>query len=124
MIPSLFGCSSPAACLAAFPGRQAVTETWNGRTWTPVTTMLPAYPVALSCSGTSGCWLLGMTGKSRPLALRWQGGGWASVKVSAPHHHGYLSALACGSRCWVVGGTGGSRENGAPYTTPLIEPLP
>ena len=65
-----------------------------------------------------------MTGKSRPLALRWQGSGWAPVTVRAPHHHGYLDALACGDRCWVVGGTGGSRENGAPYTTPLIQPLP
>lgn len=124
VIPSLFGCSGPAVCLAAFPGRHAVTDSWNGRSWTTVTTTLPAYPVALTCSGTSGCWLLGMTGKSRPLALRWQGAGWASVKVSAPHHHGYLAALACGDRCWVVGGTGGSRENGAPYTTPFIAPLP
>jgi hypothetical protein len=124
VIPSLFGCSSPVVCLAAFPGRQAVTDTWNGRTWTPVTTTLPAYPVALSCSGAGGCWLLGTTGKSRSLALRWQGAAWASVTVRAPQRHGYLSALACGNRCWAVGGTGGSRENGAPYTTPLIEPLP
>ncbi len=124
LVPSLFGCASPAMCLAAFPGRQPVTETWNGRTWTQVTTSLPAYPVDLTCSGSGGCWLLGMTAKSRPLALRWQGGSWAPVTVPAPRHHGYLNALACGNRCWVVGGTGGARANGAPYTTPLIDPLP
>lgn len=124
VIPSLFGCAGPALCLAAFPGASPVTDAWNGRAWTPVSTSLPAYPTALTCSGTGGCWLLGMTGKSRPLALRWQGGGWAPVTVRAPHHRGYLDALACGDRCWVVGGTGGARENGAPYTTPLIAPLP
>jgi hypothetical protein len=124
LVPSLFGCASPTMCLAAFPGSRPVTDTWDGRAWRPVTTSLPAYPVDLTCSGAGGCWLLGMTGTSRPLALRWQGSGWAQVSVRAPHHHGYLSALACGTRCWVVGGTGGSRENGAPYTTPLIEPLP
>lgn len=122
-IPSLFGCASPTMCLAAFPGPGPVTDTWNGRVWTPVATSLPTYPVELNCSGANGCWLLGTTGKSRPLALRWQGGGWASVTVRAPHHHGYLSSLACGDRCWVVGGTGGNRGNGAPYTYPLIEPL-
>jgi hypothetical protein len=122
-LPSLFGCASRTVCVAAFPGRKPVTDAWNGRAWTQVVTALPTYPVALQCSGTYGCWLLGMTGKSRPLALRWQGTDWAAVTVRAPRHHGYLSALACGGKCWVVGGTGGSRENGAPYTTPLIEPL-
>jgi hypothetical protein len=123
-VAPLFGCASPTTCLAAFPGRKPVTDAWDGRAWTQVATALPAYPVALTCSGPGGCWLLGMTGTSRPLALRWQGTTWAPVTVRAPHHHGYLSALACGDKCWVVGGTGGSRENGAPYTTPLIEPLP
>ncbi len=123
VIPSLFGCASPTMCLAAFPGPSPVTDAWNGRTWTPVRVGLPAYPVALACSGASGCWLLGMTGTSRPLALRWQGGGWARVTVRAPYHYGYLDALACGNRCWVVGGTGGARGNGAPYTYPLIEPV-
>jgi hypothetical protein len=122
-VPSLFGCASRTACLAAFPGRKPLTDAWNGRAWTQVATALPAYPVALQCSGAGGCWLLGMSGKSRPLAWRWQGTDWAPVTVRAPHHHGYLNALACGDKCWVVGGTGGSRENGAPDTTPLIEPL-
>jgi hypothetical protein len=124
VIPSLFGCASPAMCLAAFPGPSPATEAWDGRAWTPVSTRLPVYPAALTCSGATGCWLLGMTGKSRPLALRWQAGGWAPVTVRAPHRRGYLDALACGSQCWAVGGTGGARENGAPYTTPLIAPLP
>ena len=36
---------------------------------------------------------------------------------------GYLTALACGSSCWAVGGEGGTRRNGNPYTRPLIAPL-
>jgi hypothetical protein len=122
-VPSLFGCASRTVCLAAFPGRKPVTDVWNGRSWTQVATALPTYPVALRCSASDGCWLLGMTGKSRPLALRWQVTDWVAVAVRAPHR-GYLDALACGDRCWAVGGTGGARENGAPYTTPLITALP
>ncbi|MGA8462137.1 MAG: hypothetical protein WB800_42580, partial [Streptosporangiaceae bacterium] len=81
------------------------------------------YPVGLTCSGGKGCWLLGMTGKHQPLALRWQGNDWVAVTVPAVPHRGYLSGLACGSSCWAVGGEGGSRRNGDPYTRPLIAPL-
>lgn len=122
-VPSLFGCASPAMCLAAFPGSNLVTDVWNGRAWAPVTSSKLTYPVGLTCAGGRGCWLLGMTRKYRPLALRWQGNGWASVTVPTAHHRGYLSALACGSGCWAVGGEGGTRRNGVPYTHPLIEPL-
>ena len=125
-VPSLFGCAAPTLCLAAFPGtKQLVTDAWNGRAWTPVTSSKLTYPVGLSCSGGRGCWLLGMTRKDRPLALRWQGGaqGWAAVSVPSARHQGYLSALACGGGCWAVGGKGGTRRNGVPYTNPLIDSL-
>ena len=59
----------------------------------------------------------------RPLALRWQQDSWAAVTGPAARHQGYLTALACGSGCWAVGGKGGTRRNGVPYTSPLIEPL-
>jgi hypothetical protein len=123
-VPSLFGCASRDLCLAAFPGSELVTGVWNGRAWAPVTSGKLAYPIGLTCSARQGCWLLGMTRKDRPLALRWQDGGWASVAVPfTKHHRGYLSALACGGGCWAVGGEGGIRRNGVPYTNPLIEPL-
>jgi hypothetical protein len=123
-VPALFGCSGPRSCLAAFPGGSAlVTDVWNGRAWTPVTSGKLAYPVGLTCSARGGCWLLGMTRKHRPLALRWQGGGWAPAAVPPAGHQGYLSALACGSGCWAVGGEGGIRRNGLPHTHPLIEPV-
>jgi hypothetical protein len=123
-VPSLFGCASPVLCLAAFPGpAHLVTDAWNGRAWTPVTTSMLTYPVGLSCSGGHGCWLLGMTRKNRPLALRWQQGGWAAVTGPAARHQGYLTGVACGSGCWAVGGQGGTRRNGVPYTSPLVEPL-
>jgi hypothetical protein len=122
-VPSLFGCAGPAMCLAAYDGTTLVTDVWNGSTWTPVSSATLSYPVGLTCSGSKGCWLLGMTGKSHPLALRWQGSGWAPVSVPAVRHSGYLSGLACGSGCWAVGGEGGSRRNGDPYTRPLIAPL-
>jgi hypothetical protein len=123
--PSLFGCASATLCLAAFPGTELVTDAWNGRAWTPVTSSKLTYPVGLSCSGAKGCWLLGMTRKHRPLAMRWQGGpaGWSAVTVRLPRGQGYLSALACDSGCWAVGGKGGTRRNGVPYTNPLIESL-
>jgi hypothetical protein len=126
-VPSLFGCARPTLCLAAFPGTDLVTDVWNGRTWSPVTSSMLTYPVGLTCSGTgagsTGCWLLGMTHKSRPLALRWQEDTWAPVTVPAARHQGYLTGLACGTRCWAVGGKGGTRRNGVPYTDPLIAPL-
>jgi len=120
-VPSLFGCASPGMCLAVFPGADLVTDAWNGRAWTPVTSAMLAYPVGLSCAGRQSCWLLGMTRKSRPLALRWRGSGWAAAAAGPAQSHGYLSALACGSACWAVGGLGGTRRNGVPYTNPLIE---
>jgi len=123
VVPSLFGCASPVMCLAAFPGASLVTDVWNGRTWAPVTSSMLTYPIGLTCSGGRACWLLGMTRKDRPLALRWQRDGWAPVTVPTRPHRGYLSALACASGCWAVGGQGGSRRNGVPYTNPLIEPL-
>lgn len=122
--PSLFGCAGPAMCLAAFPGTRLVTDVWSGKAWATVTSSRLAYPVGLACSGGRGCWLLGMTSKDRPLALRWQGNDWVAVTVPALRHRGYLSALACGGSCWAVGGQGGTRRNGDSYTHALIEPLP
>ena len=122
-VPSLFGCASPLLCLAAFPGAHLVTDVWNGRTWASVTTRVPTYPTGLTCSHGRGCWLLGMTRGYRPLALRWQRDGWARMSVPAPPQRGDLSALACATRCWAVGGKGGTRRNGVPYTYPLIEPV-
>jgi hypothetical protein len=110
-------------CLAAFGGKELVTDVWNGSTWTPAGSSMLTYPVGLTCSGARGCWLLGMTRKYRPLALRWQGNDWVAVTVPAVRHRGYLSDLACGSSCWAVGGQGGDRRDGDPYTRPLIAPL-
>jgi hypothetical protein len=121
--PSLFGCAGPRMCLAAFGGKELVTDVWNGSTWTPAGSSMLTYPVGLTCSGARGCWLLGMTRKYRPLALRWQGNDWVAVTVPAVRHRGYLSDLACGSSCWAVGGQGGDRRDGDPYTRPLIAPL-
>jgi hypothetical protein len=123
VVPSLFGCASPVTCLAAFPGSHLVTDVWNGRTWAPVTSSKLPYPIRLTCSGGQACWLLGMTRRDRPLALRWQRDGWAPVTVPTLPHQGYLSALACASSCWAVGGKDGTRRNGVPVTYPLIEPL-
>jgi hypothetical protein len=119
-VPSLFGCAGPAMCLAAFSGKDLLTDVWNGSTWTPVSSAALTYPVGLTCSGRGGCWLLGMTRKDRPLALRWQGNDWVAVTVPTVRHRGYLSDLACASSCWAVGGEGGDRRNGDPYTHPLI----
>jgi hypothetical protein len=122
-VPSLFGCAGPTMCLAAYDGTTLVTDVWNGSTWTPVSSAALSYPVGLACSGGNGCWLLGMTRKYHPLALRWQRSDWVSVTVPAVRHGGYYSDLACGSSCWAVGGQGGNRRNGDPHTRPLVTPL-
>ncbi len=122
-VPSLFGCASAEMCLAAFSGTKLVTDVWDGTAWTSVSSAGLAYPAGLTCSGGRGCWLLGMTRKYRPLALRWQGNDWVAVTVPTARRHGYLTDLACGGSCWAVGGEGGSRRNGSPYTRPLITPL-
>lgn len=123
-VPPLFGCASPVMCLTVFPGSDPVTDVWNGRAWTPVASSgMLAYPAGLACAGRRGCWLLGMTGKDQPRALRWQGAGWTTVAVPAVPGRGYLTGLACASICWAVGGQGGTRRTGAAYTGPLITRL-
>lgn len=123
-LPSLFGCTGPAMCLAAFPGGTSlVTDAWNGRDWTPVPTAKLAFPISLTCAAARGCYVLGMTRSSHPLALRWRGNNWVPAAMPAAQGIGvgYLTGVACGNRCWAVGGKGGSRRNGAPYTSPLVQ---
>jgi hypothetical protein len=138
VIPSLLGCAGQGMCLAVFQGRDAlssatsasvVTEQWDGHAWTPRPAALPPYLANLTCSGSRGCWLLGATRSSRPLALHWQQppggqGRWAPVAVAIPQPSGYLSGLGCGRSCWAVGAAGTTRGNGVFYSLPLITKLP
>jgi hypothetical protein len=137
-VPSLLGCASRALCLAVFQSQNAmtsaasvpvVTEQWDGHAWTPRPGALPPDLADLTCAGPRGCWLLGATRGSRPLALHWQQprqgrpGHWAPVAAASPQPSGYLTGLGCGRVCWAVGATGSLRGNGVFYSQPLITEL-
>ncbi len=119
-IPSLLSCTTATSCLALLPARHgAVTEVWNGRSWTQTTASPPPYPAGLACSGANGCWLLGTSHSLRPVMLRWQGGQWVRVPADGAEL-GYLGDLACASSCWAVGGLTTNLGDGSSYSRPLI----
>jgi hypothetical protein len=121
-------------CLAVIQGSDAlssaasvsaVTEQWDGHAWTPHLTALPPRLTNLTCTTGRGCWLLGATSSSRPLALRWQPQGrWQPVAVANPEPSGYLTDVGCGRACWAVGATGSTRGNGVFFSQQLITELP
>jgi hypothetical protein len=98
----LTGVSCPAAaeCIAvgsasAPRGTAAVTELWNGRTWTPRRTTgppgrpgAPAVLSAVSCRSATDCTAVGSflnrTGTSRPLAVSWDRHAWSAAAPPAP----------------------------------------
>jgi hypothetical protein len=133
-VPSLLGCASQTMCLAVFQGSDAlgsaasaaaVTEQWDGRSWTPRRTALPPHLANLACVSGRGCWLLGTTASSRPLALHWQRPGrWQPVTVASPEPSGYLTGVGCARACWAVGATGTTRGNGVFFSQQLITELP
>jgi hypothetical protein len=119
-LPDSLACTGPASCLALMPAREgAVTEVWNGRSWSISTATVPRYPAGLACSAAHGCWLLGTSDEQRPLALRWQGGSWMQVPVTHAARPGYLSSLDCGSSCWAIGGKTTTLGDGSSYSEPL-----
>lgn len=119
-LPNALACANATSCLVLLAGRHgAVTEEWNGRSWTGTAASLPFYAAGLACSGAHGCWLLGASSSLRPLVLRWQDGGWVRVPAGGAEL-GYLGALACGSSCWAVGGSTTTLGDGSSYSRPLI----
>lgn len=120
-LPELLACTSAASCLAMLPGRRgAITEEFNGRSWTVTTAGLPPYLAGLACSAGRGCWLLGSSRRLQPLALRWQGGSWVQAAVTGGARPGYLGGLACGYSCWAIGGRTSTLGDGSAYSQPLI----
>ena len=55
-----------------------------------------------------------------PLALRWEHGTWAGGPVTGAGSRGYLAGVACGTRCWAVGGRTSMLGDGSSYSHPLI----
>ncbi len=120
-LPEFLACASRASCLALLrSGRGQVTEEWNGRSWTATAGNPPPYLAGLTCSASRGCWLLGTSGALAPLALRREHGTWAGVPVTGASSRGYLAGVACGSRCWAVGGRTSTLGDGSSYSHPLI----
>ena len=120
-LPEFLACASPTSCLALLrSGRGLVSEEWNGRSWTAAAGNPPPYLAGLTCAGGRGCWLLGTSRALVPLAQRWEHGTWAGAPLTGASSRGYVAGLACGTRCWAVGGRTSTLGDGSSYSRPLI----
>ena len=120
-LPQFLACASPTSCLALLrSGRGLVTEEWNGRSWTAAAGNPLPYLAGLTCSGSRGCWLLGTSRALAPLAQRLDHSTWAPAPLTGASPPGYLAGLACGTRCWAVGGRTSTLGDGSSYSRPFI----
>jgi hypothetical protein len=123
-LPDFLSCADPTNCLALLrSGRDLIAEHWNGSSWTPAADRPPPYLADLACAGDHGCWLLGTSDALAPLALRWTNGSWVRTPVAGASQRGYLGDLACGTRCWAIGGRTSTLGDGSSYSHPLIGPV-
>jgi hypothetical protein len=123
-LPEFLACADPTSCLALLrSGRDLITEHWNGSSWTPAAGRPPPYLADLACAGGRGCWLLGTSDALAPLALRWGNGSWVRTPVTGASQRGYFGDLACGTRCWAIGGQTSTLGDGSSYSHPLIGPV-
>jgi hypothetical protein len=111
--------------VGAFVTAHLMAIHWNGSTWARVWTSAPyhgsdvsvAVAVAgISCASSRHClavgwsWIPGAT--TRPLALRWNGSTWATVKTPTIHEADlYGVDCAAANDCWAVGSTAALAEN-------------
>jgi hypothetical protein len=86
-------CDSATSCTAVGTANQALVETWDGSRWRIETLATPpgAEATALfgvSCATTRACMAVGFASYPRqgilPLAERWDGGTWSSVRMPLP----------------------------------------
>jgi hypothetical protein len=86
-------CDSATSCTAVGTANQALVETWNGSRWRLETLATPpgAQATALfgvSCPTTRACMAVGFASYPRqgilPLAERWDGSTWSSVRMPLP----------------------------------------
>jgi hypothetical protein len=121
---SAASCPSRTACTAVgyATGRGGVgvtlSEQWKGSHWSiQRTPSLPGARAALlfgvSCVSATACTAVGSatgrSGRTRPLAERWDGSNWSVRPTAAPSGAvGYLAGVSCGSSsaCFAVGYAG------------------
>jgi hypothetical protein len=123
-------CTGSSACIAV--GFQVVSRvrltyavTWNGATWSAMTTPNPAVHngtvlAGISCTSGSACTAVGSTLDSRsetqPIAMRWDGANWTldTVPIPGGATGGSFSSVSC---------TSASHCNASGYTYSGANPL-
>jgi hypothetical protein len=107
---------------------EALSETWNGKAWTPV---LPSAPAgsqleAISCLSAKSCVAVGAAGASHGIGAllteSWNGTKWTRGSISAPPHTqgGFLDGVSCATASFCVA-TGAVFVGSAGAEAPLIE---
>ena len=101
----------------------AISDRWNGSTWSAGPDITPAGTTAsllwgVTCVGASDCWAVGaqqLVAKQPPvpLAEHWDGSAWSAVPV--PVVSAYLYSVTCvtASDCWAVGSSLDGNKNPA-----------
>jgi hypothetical protein len=123
-------CTSAAFCVALDSATGA--ETWNGSTWTPISTPSPYDAsqgglVTVSCTATDACVAVGATktkigASSQAVADRWNGSTWTALEPPAPAGalRSGLSGVSCTSPTHCVA-AGYYLATAASQTRALIE---
>ena len=115
-------CTSPADCIAVGlaspiiqPGPNSLGESWNGTTWTIMSTPNPngsegTQLNGVSCASSTACIAVGeyfdSAGVNATLAMSWDGATWTIVASPSPSAEGSsLAAVSCASpsACTAVG---------------------
>ena len=110
-------CTSATACIAvgysytgAFGNREALSERWNGSTWTILPTPKPAGTTqsmltGVSCTSSTACTAVGGNLSGNILAERWDGSRWTIQPIPAPESGGEVHGVSCttATACTAVG---------------------
>jgi hypothetical protein len=106
----------------------ALSETWDGSSWSAGTVAARETVDDLSCASATFCVAVGSTGPAdgtthSASASTWDGTGWTQAELPAPPGNSVINGVACVSTsfCIAVGAHGKSRYPQAVWTQPLTE---
>ena len=86
-------------------GGHSIIESWNGNSWSLVTSPNYGYLQDVTCASSDNCWSVGY-GPNGTLTVQWDGSAWSVVSsANAAADLNELFAIACPSaaQCWAVG---------------------
>ena len=132
-------CKAASACMAVgtydtgsgnTATRLALSEQWDGSSWTVQPTANPAGSVyanlnGVSCTSPTACTAVGFYGSDQPLAERWDGTNWTVQPTPSPAGSSgvVLNGVSCTSAtaCIAVGDTSNTDAHGVSTGLPLAE---